>query len=285
MRVLVVGSTGTIGKHLSLSLKQNGAQVFGASRSAQFEANCSLRFDLQNISEAVEQVKQLQKLDAVVMCAAASNLRECENNPELTSRVNISSQSKLAKVLIESGIKKVVYLSSNRVFDGKSAHVSKDVKYSPKTEYGRQKAMAETELLKLGDQVRILRLTKVVSEKNELITSWVNKLKLNQPIRAFSDVMISPITLDDTVGLIEEVISGEFESTVQFSATDEISYLELGQFVAKFIGADSRLVIAQRAEDVGETALEHASLECSKFKSIVPTSSLNAIQKVLEKMI
>lgn len=87
------------------------------------------------------------------MCAAVTDLRECESNPKSTSQSNINAQITPTGALLEAGTKCVVYLSSNQVFDGKSANVNKHAKYLYTTEYGRQKALAETELLKHGEAV------------------------------------------------------------------------------------------------------------------------------------
>jgi len=285
MRVLVVGSTGTIGNRLSTVLKQNSVEVVSASRNSNSNESNSLQLDLSKITEDVKNIKKQEKFSAAVMCAAITDLRECESDPKLTSQININAQITLTEALLEAGTKCVVYLSSNRVFDGKSVNVNKDTKHSYTTEYGRQKAMAETELLKLGEAVRVIRITKVFSESNSLLTDWVSKLKSGQKIRAFMDVMVSPVTLDDTVKVIAEVIKSECESIMQFSATDEISYFDLAQFVARYLGVDARLVVAQNAEESGETPLEHSSLECSEFRSVAPSSSLIAVQKVLEKMV
>jgi len=125
----------------------------------------------------------------------------------------------------------------------------------------------------------------VLSEENSLLIDWVFKLKSGQKIEAFMDVMVSPVTLDNTVKVITEVVESECESIMQFSATDEISYFDLAQFVARYLGVDARLVVAQNSEEAGETRLEHASLECYKFISVAPISSHIAVQKVLEKIV
>ena len=284
MRVLVVGSTGTIGHQLSVALSQNGAEVLATSRKTNLEKNL-IQLDLADISGLVEVIKKQKVLDAAVLCAGVTNLRECERNPDVTSQINLKSQLTLAESLLNVGAKRVVCLSSNQVFDGETANINKFAKYSPKTEYGRQKAKVETELLKLGQAVRVIRLTKVLSEDNPLLKDWVFKLKTGQEVKAFIDVKVSPVALDDVVKVIADVLEGECESVTQFSATDEISYFDLAKFVAKFLQVNESLVIAQNAEEVGEIPLEHASLECSKFRSVIPTSSVVALQKVLEKMV
>ena len=243
-----------------------------------------VRIDLATISEALKIIEKQENFDSAVLCAAVTNLRECQRDPKATSQINIRAQIALTKALLASGTQNVVFLSSNRVFDGRSANIDKSAKYSFTTEYGRQKAEAETELLKLGQAVRVIRLTKVLSEDNQLLRDWIYKLTTGREVKAFVDVMVSPVTLNDTVKVIAEVVKSEGESIIQFSAIDEISYFKMAQYVAKFLGVDERQVIAQNAEEVGEKPLGHASLECSKFKSVNPMSSLVAVQSVLEKM-
>ena len=284
MRVLVVGSTGTIGHQLSVALSQNGVEVLATSRKTTLDKNL-IQLDLADISGLVEVIKKQKMFDVAVLCAGVTNLRECDRDREATIQINTNAQVALTESLLDGGTKKVVYLSSNRVFNGKAASEHKFAEYSFTTEYGRQKATAETELLNLGQAIRIIRLTEVLSEDNSLLKDWVSKLRLGQEIKAFVDVMVSPVALDDAVKAIADVVEGESESVTQFSATDEISYFDEAQFVAKFLRVDERLVIAQNAEEVGETPLEHASLECSKFRSVYPSSSAVALQKVLEKMV
>jgi dTDP-4-dehydrorhamnose reductase len=125
----------------------------------------------------------------------------------------------------------------------------------------------------------------VLSEHNLLLRDWFSKLTSGQEVKAFVDVMVSPVTLDDTVKVIAEVVESESESVTQFSAIDEISYFDVARFVAKFLQVDASLVVAQNAEEVGEIPMAHASLECSEFRSVNPSSSIVALQKVLEKMV
>ena len=285
MRVLVVGSTGTIGKRLVTYLGDHGVETFSTSREVVKCGSRLLHLDLSRVSDFADGIESQESFDGAVLCAGVTNFRECENEPEVTSEININAQLTLTSALLGGGTKRVYFLSSNRVFGGDTASSRKYSPYSFRTEYGRQKATAETELLKLGQAVRVIRLTKVLSEDNPLLKDWVFKLKLGQEVKAFIDVMVSPVTLDDTVRVITDVIESENESVTQFSATDEISYFDMARFVAKFLQVDVGLVVKQNAADVGERPLDHASLECSKFRSVIPTSSFVALQKVLEKMV
>lgn len=285
MRVLIIGSTGVIGSHLGETLKQKGNEVFGTSRHVDANDQYSFRLDLANTVNAIEVVSRLPKMDAVVISAGMTGLSECEKNPELSRVVNVSSQVEIAKWFVESGCQKVVFLSSNRVFDGKAANVKSDAEYSPMTEYGRQKTQAEEQILGLGDATRVIRFTKVLSENSKLLVDWVIKIRAEEQISAFTDVSISPITKKSACAVIESVLFSASASIVQASSVDEISYFEMACSIAEQLGADKSIVRQQIASEVGEKSLPHSSLECSVFTSVEPISSLSAVRQIVKEMV
>ena len=285
MRVLIIGSTGAIGSHLSAVLKQKGSEVFGASRHVDANDQNSLALDLANTANSLEVVCRLPKLDAVVISAGMTGLRECENNPELSRVVNVSSQVELARRFVDVGCKKVIFLSSNRVFDGSIANVKSDEEYSPTTEYGRQKAEAEEQILGLGDAARVIRFTKVLSENSKLLVDWVAKIRMREQISAFTDVSISPITKEFACAVIDSVLSGATSSIVQASSTDEINYFDMACSIAEQLGVEQSIVCKQTASQVGEKSLPHSSLESSILTSIEPVSSLSAVRQIVKEMV
>ena len=285
MKVLIIGSTGVIGSQLSTTLQKEGNEVFGASRSIDSNNRNLMAIDLANTANAIETISNLPKMDAVVISAGMTGLRECEKDPNLSRIVNVTSQVEIAKWFVISGCQKVIFLSSNRVFDGQTDQVKSDAEYSPTTEYGRQKAQAEEQILSLGDAARVIRFTKIISVSSKLLVDWIAKIKVTQPISAFTDVSISPITKEHACAVIKNVLLGESEPIVQASSTDEISYFEMACSIAEQLDADKSIVHKQTASEVGERSLMHSSLESSVLTSIQPMSSLNAVRQVVKEMV
>ena len=133
--------------------KAKWRQSFSASRNSNSNEINSLQLELLKIVDDVKNIKKQEKFSAAVMCAAVTDLREYESDSKSTSQININAQRTLTEALLEVGLKCVVYLLSNRDFDGKFTNVNKHAKYLYTTEYGRQKALSETELLKFGKAV------------------------------------------------------------------------------------------------------------------------------------
>ena len=284
MRVLIIGGTGIIGSCLQKTLAKNGHDVVITSRKSDARNDSTLLVNLEDISESVKTIRNAGKFDAVVLSAGVSSIRACRVNPEATSLVNVDAQVAIARELISLNSPKLVLISSNRVFDGSTELTKIKSAYSPTTEYGRQKSQAETELLSLGTTVKIVRFSKVISEHTELVLDWFNKLSGNDKISAFVDMAISPITVDTAVDVIERVLLAECDPVVQFSASDEISFFELACVIANYAKSPLSNVVRQMAQDAGDNAIAHSSLESSVFSSIKPMSSLQSVHQIMEKI-
>jgi len=219
-----------------------------------------------------------------VFVVGLTKLKQCEQNPELSNLVNNVAQVKLARYLLNNGCGRTVLISSSRVFDGRSSNVSTDSPHCPNTVYGFHKAAAENGFIALGSQAKILRLTKVFSVKSAILTEWIARLNKGEMIAAFDDVKISPVTLADATQAIEEIMFEESEQISQLSANDEISYFQMAQFVASEIGADLELVKPQPAGEKGEIAIDHSSLECSRFQTVKIRSSEETIRSIVRQL-
>src|SRR5215467_11081115 len=107
---------------------------------------------------------------SLFFCAAITGFAACRNDRELAERVNFSAPSVLARRLVGAG-SRVVFLSSNAVFDWREPHVPANREPRPVTEYGHFKAKAEKEFSALGSAASILRLSKVLRSDDRLLTA------------------------------------------------------------------------------------------------------------------
>lgn len=250
-RILIIGANSLIGNTLVSALNSAGNRVFSTSRREKLSENCSY-LDLE---QEVSNWPLPKKIDVAFLCAAYNSLDYCRREPLKTRQVNVVHTLKLAQRLVKAGTR-VVFLSTNLVFDGNTAFVKADAPLCPQTEHGRQKAQAESQLLALGDSITILRLTKVFWPDMQLLGQWICALQNNKAIHPFSDKVVSPLPLSFAIKVLCQMISKSISGIVQVSGNRDVSYSQLAYRLAQRMGVSEDLVKPIRAQD-SELFLEH----------------------------
>jgi dTDP-4-dehydrorhamnose reductase len=226
----VVGADSTIGRALASDLKSAGVPILGTTRrEAERDRTGLIHLDLE---DDVCQWQPPCHIGAAVLCAGVTRLEACKRQPDKTRRVNVDSTVELARKLVSKGAF-VVFLSTNQVFDGSRAFRQPDEPFSPRTEYGRQKAEAEYLLQEFGESVSVVRFTKVLGPDRTLLGDWAAALKKGEAIEPSADMVFAPIPLSCAVTVLRMVLDRRVGGVLQVSASQDISYAD-----AAFMGAD-----------------------------------------------
>ena len=227
---LIVGGDSTIGRALSTYWCAEGVDHCASTRRRESVTENRPYLDLASMSWS--DFKE-DRYDAVVFCAAVTKLAECENHPRATSKINVEATIGLACFLGIRG-SHLLMLSTNQVFDGRKPRPRVSDEVCPVTEYGRQKSEAERLILQMPRSA-VLRLTKVVHPDLPLLKRWNNSLQSGQPIEAFDDMNIAPITLEDVVTQIDKLIRMSSTGIYHLSGDHDISYYSFARNYFKSI--------------------------------------------------
>ena len=102
VRVMVTGSSGFIGQHVSKLLYEEGHNVIlldSVLRAPQGD-----QYICADITQSLDPIPDL---DAVIHLAAMANPRDCDANPSKAFDVNVNGTHQVLKMALESGAKKV----------------------------------------------------------------------------------------------------------------------------------------------------------------------------------
>lgn len=240
--MLIVGGDSLIGGHAVRLLTKAGLTVHATTRRTDgaFQSPNRPFVDLA--------AQEWAALDGIryrtaVLCAAVARLADCRRDPVGTAAVNVTGTMAFARQLAERGTR-VLFLSTNQVFDGTAAPQQASAPPNPVTEYGRQKAAAEAGILTLPGAA-VLRLTKIVHPGMALFDGWVADLRAGRPIAPFGDFRFAPVE----VGLVAETIlrlcrlgSADMAGIWQLSAPADITYADAAGHIAERLGCDPVLV-------------------------------------------
>lgn len=260
---LVIGVNGLIGKAVATHLKENDQQVLGTTRRHKIKSKTELYLDLKEIRDW----RCPQLVDTAIFCAGITKLKECKENPLDTAIINVTNSCRLIERLTKEGIF-VVFLSTNRVFDGNIPYRSIYDAVCPMTEYGRQKAEVEKRILQ-NNLVAVLRFTKIIPPYPypSLLSEWVKTLSQQKTIHPFSDMSIAPVALDRVVRTILDIATSRASGLYHLSGDKDITYSQIAFFMASKIQANPSLVqpiTVQDSETIFEHIPQYTTLDCQE---------------------
>ncbi|CBN55121.1 MULTISPECIES: sugar nucleotide-binding protein [Kamptonema] len=262
---LIVGADSSMGRALAARLISAGKPVIETTRRHDTLSETRIFIDL---TKEIANWHPPAKIDVAYLCAAVTSLEQCRQDPVHSAEVNVRNTLSLAKDLIARGTF-VVFLSTNQVYDGSIPLRKADDKVCPQTEYGRQKAEAEKQLLALGNLVSIVRFTKVLSSRVPLFQGWIQALRNNQEIHPFLDMVMAPVPLYFAADVLSRLGELRLPGIVQVSGEKDISYDEVAYYLARQIDANLDLVKPRNSKEVNlqpEFVPLHTTLDTTQLR-------------------
>jgi len=265
---LIVGGDSEIGAAAYGAMKAQGKAVAATTRRSD---RVALDRPFLDLAASFDNWAPPPGTQAVCLCAAIARLGACADDPEGSAHINVVQTLALADKLLARGIA-VLFLSTNQVFDGRTPHQRAEAPHSPVSEYGRQKARAEAALLRQMDNgapVAILRLAKVVSDTMPLIGGWIKDLTAAKPIRVFDDLALAPTPTDLVCTAITALLQDRARGVFQLTGPRDVTYADIGGFLAAYLDADQKLVnqTSARAAGLPEGATPlHTTLDSSPLR-------------------
>lgn len=248
--VLIIGGDSMIGAALSARLRADGVNVATTTRR---RGAGDAYLDL---AAPADDWPALPQAPVWIAAAAVARLADCRNDPDGSRAVNVAAVEALARRAAETGAH-LIFLSTDKVFDGRRPAYPADAATCPKSEYGRQKAAAEAALAgTLGLSYTIVRFTKVMALDDGLISGWADALCRGEPITPFTDMTMAPVPLADATEALNWAATRRPGGILQLSGPRDIRYADAAGHIADRIGADPGLIRPCSAATAGMHAAE-----------------------------
>ena len=131
-KVFLTGGSGTLGSELIKISK---------AHEVEFVAPSSKFCDIRNLYQINNHIKE-SGCDTIVHSAAITDVKTTENDPALAWEVNVLGTINVLKSCKDLG-KKIVFISTDYVFDGEKGNYTIDDPINPLSKYAKTKAAAE----------------------------------------------------------------------------------------------------------------------------------------------
>lgn len=253
-RILITGASGLLGEYLARAAisRRLDASLVGLS----FVPDGDPRWERCDLTEPDSVARLWERVapQLVVHAAALTNVDLCERDPALADAVNRRTTELLARHAATSGAR-LVYVSTDSVFDGRRGGYAESDEPAPLNVYARTKLEAEREAAAADDHLVVRTNFFGRSARGHGLAEWIlRQLREGNEIVGFSDVAFSPLYCGDFAELLLELTLGETRGIMHVGAADAISKLEFAQVVARTAGYESPRIRTGRLTDVGLAA-------------------------------
>ena len=196
-RVLVTGGAGFIGSHVVEALIARGDEPHVLDDLSKGQvSNLPLDVPLYVLDMATSRLARLfeTKFDAVVHCAAQTNVMRSVAEPELDRRINIDGLRHVLDGAAASGVRRFIFISSGGAIYGETPEPA-DERREPRPEnpYGRHKLEGEGIVAAAAISSASLRLSNVYGPRQRadaeggVVSIFSERLAAGLPLRIFGD--------------------------------------------------------------------------------------------------
>jgi dTDP-4-dehydrorhamnose reductase len=253
VRVAVTGANGLLGREAVGQLEARH-EVLALGRGAcRLPAGPFAWADVDlGDGRSVEIALRQFRPDAVLHAGAATDVDACERDPELAWRVNVGGTEQVARACRELGAR-LVAVSTDYVFDGEAGPYGEDDVPNPRGAYARTKRCAEEAALLIVPDCAVARVAVVYSgrpgAKPTFATQVVEKLSRGEPVKAFSDQVVSTThAAGGAARCLELLLETSYRGVLHASDATVLSRVEMAERIARRFGLQGEIVPVRTAD-------------------------------------
>ena len=260
MRVLIVGAGGLLGGNVTSVALDRGKTVVAAYHSEDPKFDCpSHQIDI-TLSAAVDDLVTEVDPDAVVNCAAMTDVDGCETDREQAYAVNADGAEHVARAA-ESVDAALVHTSTDYVFSGEETEpYPETAEPDPKQAYGESKLVGERRIQDAHSDPLIARLSFVYGRSLpggsiSGFPAWVlEKAHKGDEIPLFTDQRVSPSYAKATAKKLLDLLEADQRGTFNITSQSCVTPYEFGELIVEEAGFTGATLTESSMKDVDRDA-------------------------------
>ncbi len=288
MRFLITGASGQIGPYLLRVLRGQGHDLIAWShRAAERVEGVTPQSVPLDDEAAIRRAFVDAAPDCVIHAAAMSAIAECLKDPAKAQAVNTRATAVLADLAAERAAR-LVYLSTDLVFDGEKGNYRETDLARPPTNYGRTKLAGEAPVLAIAGGA-VLRLPLIVGPtltgRAKFYENLLASLRDRRRVDLFHDEWRTPLTPDAVAEAIVLLAGSRVAGLFHVGGPQRLSRYDIGVTIARAAGLspDSIQAVSRLSVPSPEPRSRDTSLDSAKFRRMFPQFNPQPLEESLTK--
>lgn len=278
-RILITGGSGFVGGHLVAAAKGYW-DVFSTFHTRPFSMDgvTALAMDL-SAEKQIETAVETCRPNAVIHAAARCQLDPCERDPKKTFHVNTTATEILAELCVRYGCR-LVFVSTDMVFDGDRGGYSESDETHPLNVYGQSKLAAEKFIQAICPNHVVARSALIyghpLAGSNSFSERILDKISQGESMPLFADQFRSPILVNDLAQALLELAGMSWTGIIHLGGNDRVDRYTFGVRLARLKGISETLLEPVSMTHFPTTALRprDVSLDISLATNMLKTKLL-----------
>jgi dTDP-4-dehydrorhamnose reductase len=262
MRILITGASGLLGLNLALETTPRHT-VFGTVSQHAIKTDAFTVVQTNLLAPgAVERLLDQTQPDWVIHCAALANLDACEADPLLAQQLNTELPRTLASHVARSGAR-LVYVSTDSVFDGLRGDYGEDDFPTPVGTYSRTKLEGERAVAEADPAAIIARVNLFgwsMSGDRSLAEFFFNNLSQGKQVMGFIDVCFCPLLANDLADIFISMLQKGLSGVYHVVSSESVSKYDFGIRLAHRFDLDTNLIRPTPLSQSGLKAIRSPNL-------------------------
>ncbi len=289
-RVLVCGSNGLLGQRLAFLFEgESNYEVLHTSHHRSFANEQVLldytQLDISNRSD-VKSLVTSYRPDVILNAAAMTNVDACEREREQAWKMNVTAVENLVESCRRIGAR-LVHVSTDYVFDGKTGHYSENDRVNPVNYYGKTKLAGENVIISSEIDYSILRTIVVygvgINVKNNFALWVINSLNDKKQIRCVDDQISNPTHVHDLATAMKTSVDVEAKGIFHVPGAEIVSRYDFAMKAAEIFGYDRSLITRIKTAELAQLAQRplNTSFNFDKAKKVLKYNPMSVAQGLM----
>jgi len=248
MKVLITGGTGLLGKALIETAPAKTDITSTYNGNYKMDNILNIRYMNMNVMDknSYNNLFSTFKPSIVIHTASIGSPDFAEKNKEITWKINVGGTQSIID-LCKKYESKIIFISSNSIYNGNNAPYGEDDIPDPINYYGITKLEGEKITKKAGIPYSIVRPILMYGwnhpfERPNIITHALKKLEKNEKIDVYSDVYSNALYSVECARAIWKIIEKNKNSSFNIAGSQKASIYKLVLEAAITFGFDKKLV-------------------------------------------
>lgn len=232
MNILVTGANGQLGNALRLATQHSKDNYLFTDVA---------ELDITDAAAVLDTV-QTKHIDAIVNCAAYTNVDKAEDDAELAERLNATAVRHLAQAMAQTG-GLLIHISTDYVFGGNlnNTPCTEEQPTNPTGVYGRTKLLGEQAVIASGCRYLIFRTAWLYSEFGKNFVKTMLDLTASRPcLNVVFDQTGTPTYACDLAAAISDILENRkyegHSGIYHYSNEGVCSWFDFARRIAELAG-------------------------------------------------